>query len=176
MKKDYKIGMVVGLVAIVVIGAWFGLKGRSSPRTGYAQGQPPLGSQGPNQIGPGYALGQGQWPPGGQPTGATSPLAGTPGVRPDPNRVTDRTLAGGPWQPGTTPGPSLPQGQPVQAVTPPPTTPTRTHTVLEGESLSDISDRYYGTPNRWDKIVRANQSTIKDPDRIYPGMKLVIPE
>ena len=169
MKKDYKIGMVVGLVAIVVVGAWFGLKGRSSPRAGYAQGESPL-SQGPNQIGPGYTLGP------GQPTAATSPLAASPSVRPDPNRVTDRTLAGGPWQPGTPSGPSSPQGQPVQAVTPPPATPTRTHVVLEGETLSDISDRYYGTPNRWDKIVRANQSTLKDPDRIYPGMKLVIPD
>jgi nucleoid-associated protein YgaU len=54
--------------------------------------------------------------------------------------------------------------------------PVRTHTVREGESLSDIADKYYGSSDKWPKIYRANRSTIKDPDRIQPGMKLTIPE
>lgn len=75
------------------------------------------------------------------------------------------------------PEPNLQQSQ-VQPVAPPvpPPRPPRVHTVREGETLSDISERYYGTPNRWERIYRANQSIIRDPDRIHPGMRLIIPD
>jgi nucleoid-associated protein YgaU len=52
---------------------------------------------------------------------------------------------------------------------------TRFHIVRKEETLSTISQQYYGTPNNWKKILDANK-TIKDPNRIQPGTKLTIPD
>lgn len=51
----------------------------------------------------------------------------------------------------------------------------RFHIVLQDENLSEISSIYYGSPNQWQKIVDANPDLIKNPNRIKPGIKLVIP-
>jgi nucleoid-associated protein YgaU len=55
-------------------------------------------------------------------------------------------------------------------------TTTRFHIVQKDETLSSISQQYYGTSNRWQKILQANQQTIKDANKIRPGTKLIIPE
>lgn len=52
----------------------------------------------------------------------------------------------------------------------------RFHVVREDETLSAISQQYYGSPNNWQKIFQANRSHLKDPDRIMPGTKLIIPD
>ncbi len=52
----------------------------------------------------------------------------------------------------------------------------RIHTVLEGETLTHISNLYYGSSAYWQRIAEANSRTITDPDRLAPGMRLVIPE
>lgn len=51
----------------------------------------------------------------------------------------------------------------------------RYHTVLKGETLSSISRKYYGTPNHWQLIYKANTSIISNPDVITPGQRLLIP-
>ncbi len=53
---------------------------------------------------------------------------------------------------------------------------TRFHIVRKGETLSAIAQQYYGSSDRWRKIVTANQKAIKDPNRISPGTKLTIPD
>ena len=53
---------------------------------------------------------------------------------------------------------------------------TRFHIVREGETLSDISYKYYGSSNRWPKILNANRNAIKDANKLRPGTKLIIPE
>lgn len=50
----------------------------------------------------------------------------------------------------------------------------RFHIVGKNETLSEISNYYYHSPNQWRKIVDANPE-IQDPNRIKPGMKLIIP-
>lgn len=55
-------------------------------------------------------------------------------------------------------------------------TTTRFHIVQKDETLSSISQQYYGTASRWQKILAANEQTIKDANRIRPGTKLIIPE
>ena len=50
------------------------------------------------------------------------------------------------------------------------------HVVREGETLSDISYRYYGSAGKWRKILDANRGVIKDANRLKPGTKLIIPE
>ncbi len=55
-------------------------------------------------------------------------------------------------------------------------TTTRFHIVQKDETLSAISQQYYGTANQWRKILEANEQNIKDANRIRPGTKLIIPE
>jgi nucleoid-associated protein YgaU len=50
------------------------------------------------------------------------------------------------------------------------------HIVRTGETLSDISYKYYGSSNKWQKILDANRSQIKDANRLRPGTELIIPE
>jgi nucleoid-associated protein YgaU len=50
------------------------------------------------------------------------------------------------------------------------------HIVQKGDTLSAISEKYYGTARYWQKILAANDAVLKDPDRLVPGTRLVIPE
>jgi len=83
------------------------------------------------------------------------------------------------------PGPQPPPAQPVQPPAPkvetPPTPPAppapklrHTHVVQPGESLSSISRKYYGTPDRYGKIAAANN--LRGRDLIRVGQVLVIPD
>jgi nucleoid-associated protein YgaU len=51
------------------------------------------------------------------------------------------------------------------------------HTVMQGQTLSDISKIYYNTPYGWKKIYEANKEQLpQGPDTIRAGMRLVIPQ
>ena len=50
------------------------------------------------------------------------------------------------------------------------------HTIREGETLSGISREYYGSENKWKKILAANRNVIRDANKLRPGTKLIIPE
>ena len=50
------------------------------------------------------------------------------------------------------------------------------HTNREGETLSGISREYYGSENKWQKILNANRNVIRDANKLRPGTKLIIPE
>jgi nucleoid-associated protein YgaU len=52
----------------------------------------------------------------------------------------------------------------------------RTYTVVRGDSLSKIAKQLYGDAKKWHQIHEANKDTIKNPDLIYPGQVLTIPE
>jgi len=52
----------------------------------------------------------------------------------------------------------------------------RFHIVGRGETLSGISAKYYGSANKWQKILDANRSRLKDANKLKPGTKLIIPE
>jgi TPR repeat protein/nucleoid-associated protein YgaU len=51
----------------------------------------------------------------------------------------------------------------------------RFHTVAEGDSLSRISMRYYGTANRWQEIFQANRDVLQGNSALRIGMQLRIP-
>jgi nucleoid-associated protein YgaU len=51
----------------------------------------------------------------------------------------------------------------------------KTYTVVAGDSLSKIAKREYGNANDWHRIYEANRHIIKNPDLIYPGQELIIP-
>jgi nucleoid-associated protein YgaU len=49
----------------------------------------------------------------------------------------------------------------------------QTYTVEPGDNLSKISKRFYGDPNKYATIVKANK--LDDPDKIKAGQQLIIP-
>ena len=51
----------------------------------------------------------------------------------------------------------------------------RTHVVQEGDSLTRISVRYYGTANRWQEIYEANREILQGENALRPGQRLKIP-
>ena len=46
----------------------------------------------------------------------------------------------------------------------------------KGDSLSKIAKHVYGDAGKWKTIFEANGDQLKDPDKIYPGQVLTIPD
>jgi nucleoid-associated protein YgaU len=51
----------------------------------------------------------------------------------------------------------------------------QTYTVKAGDSLSKISQQYYGNAHEYMRIFNANRDKLSDPNKIQPGMELTIP-
>lgn len=49
------------------------------------------------------------------------------------------------------------------------------HEVIKGDTLWDISKNYLNDPFKWKEIYEINKDKIKDPHRIYPKQKFLIP-
>ncbi|MGQ0849527.1 MAG: peptidoglycan-binding protein LysM [Actinomycetota bacterium] len=49
------------------------------------------------------------------------------------------------------------------------------YTVIKGDTLSEIAQRFYGDPMKYPTIFEANRPQLEDPDKIYPGQVLRIP-
>jgi LysM repeat protein len=52
---------------------------------------------------------------------------------------------------------------------------SRTYTVRSGDTLSEIAAKLYGNPAHWTWIYAANRAKIHNPNSIYVGEKLTIP-
>lgn len=63
---------------------------------------------------------------------------------------------------------SAPEGETSQSAS-----STTTYTVQSGDTLSRIGQKYGVS---WQKIFEANRSLLDDPDKIYPGQELQIPQ
>lgn len=50
------------------------------------------------------------------------------------------------------------------------------HVVQGGDTLSKIAKRHLDDAGRYMEIFNANKDQLKDPDKIFPGQKLVIPK
>lgn len=79
-------------------------------------------------------------------------------------RASDPAVAIGPVTGGTKPAPG-----------PPAPAPPRTYTVVKGDCLWKIAQRFYGKGTLWPRLFDANRSKIKDPHWIYPGQVFVVP-
>lgn len=51
----------------------------------------------------------------------------------------------------------------------------RSYTVVSGDCLWNIAQRFYGNGVLWPRIFDANRDKIKNPDLIYPGQVFTIP-
>jgi 5'-nucleotidase / UDP-sugar diphosphatase len=49
------------------------------------------------------------------------------------------------------------------------------YTVRSGDTLSKLSERFYNSTYKWQKIYEANRDTVKNPNYIYIGQTLIIP-
>jgi LysM domain len=67
---------------------------------------------------------------------------------------------------------------PSPAPSPPPPGPApaaKSHTVVHGDTLSNIAQKYYGNSALWTKIYAANKAVIgSNPNLLKPGQKLII--
>lgn len=53
---------------------------------------------------------------------------------------------------------------------------SRFYQVKPGDTLSKIAKELYGDANQYPQIFEANRPMLKDPDEIYPGQMLRIPQ
>ena len=79
----------------------------------------------------------------------------------------DITVSPGVPTSGAAPGQGGPTGTP--------TSPMSAYTVQPGDTLSKISQQFYGSPNQYNRIFEANRDQLSDPDKIRPGQVLRIP-
>ncbi|MFH1901064.1 MAG: LysM peptidoglycan-binding domain-containing protein [Candidatus Omnitrophota bacterium] len=49
------------------------------------------------------------------------------------------------------------------------------YTVQKNDTLQKISRKFYGTTKKWKMLYEKNKNTLKSPDKVYPGMKIIIP-
>ena len=150
MQKDLKIGMILGLVLVTVAMLWLFVGPGISPRAKV----PNLGSN-----------------------RETTPLPEIPGSRKISETDTEENN-----QLSATDNQSqvlgTPNGEPEwkkhwQAEK---IKPQRFHIIQEGETLSEISRKYYDSARKWQKILEANRDLIDDVSKLKPGTKLIIPE
>ena len=50
-----------------------------------------------------------------------------------------------------------------------------TYTIEKGDTLSKIAQERYGRAGAWREIFEANRDVIEDPDRIFPGQVIKLP-
>jgi NitT/TauT family transport system substrate-binding protein len=75
--------------------------------------------------------------------------------------------------------PAVEKTQPMLASTTKPVKPAnpvdQQYVVKVGDTLSKLAERFYNSTSKWEKIFEANRESLKNPNYIYIGMKLVIP-
>lgn len=160
MRKDYRIGLVAGSILAGVALFWVATRPGLSPL-------PPVPSAQDNdrnqpEIGPLAAL-----PDTGSASKANKPAQQAQALEPKTqDKPAGQPLAANP--PISVPEPPRPEKtEPVPA--------PRFHLVRPGETLSGIAQQYYDSKESWRKILAANEKTLKDANKLAPGMKLVIP-
>lgn len=173
MPRDFKIGMMVGLIMVVGIIIWLSTRDSLSLQARRAQKHQALlhrqTQSNTNEASP--------------VPGAATHRAEASGVQQDGAPLPDVSAQSppSPEPTGTSATPS-----PAAAVSSqrndalererPKIKTTKFHIVRSGDTLSGISQQYYGTVREIKKIVDANPKVLKNPHRILPGMKLTIPD
>jgi nucleoid-associated protein YgaU len=84
-------------------------------------------------------------------------------------------VIGGGFSGGASSAPAAPAAPRPLASSPPVVPAPRIHTVVEGDSLTRISVRYYGTGARWQDIYEANREVLRGENSLRPGQRLRIP-
>lgn len=88
----------------------------------------------------------------------------------------DRTKPEVTGVPPPRPAPPAPRAQADGDSSPSDAASTYTYLVVKGDSLSTIASGQYGDAQKWRRIYEANRDLIDDPNLIYAGQQLRIPE
>jgi nucleoid-associated protein YgaU len=176
MQKDLKIGLAVGLGLAAAAVLWVATRPSMSPQARI------------QQLHEGDALrqtGAEQKPPATRPSRESEqPPVSVIARSPEPNSAAGQAGALSP-PPAETPAEKIQTAVEGQQETPSDSTiheqtekiqTERFHIVRKGETLSKISLTYYGSAGKWQKIFEANKQTLKDPNKLAPGTKLIIPD
>ena len=157
MQKDFKVGMMVGMVALLAAVVWLSTR-------------QDLGTQARLERTHGQLLAR------QRPDHSASPAT----VPSEPN-----DNAGAPPAQETQPdAPERPSAPPSQELSPLRNTPVETrqkiktnrlHIVRPGETLSGIARDYLGSSRHWPRLLEINRQVLTHPDKIRPGMKIVVP-
>ncbi len=173
MPKDFKIGMLVGLIMVVGIIAWLSTRDSISLETRRAQKhRVQLQKQTKNKTDH-AALAQRT---SADSSGAVGPFhnmspAQLSSARSDPSA--DPAIPATAGQSGAQ---TLSQDSSRPEVERQRIKTTNFHIVRSGETLQGISQQHYDTTQNWKNILDANPDVVKNPNKIRPGMKLTIPD
>ena len=72
--------------------------------------------------------------------------------------------------------PAVKAETPVAAAMPPDPTNSTVYVVKSGDTLGAIAQKTYGQASYSNVIFKANSDILKSPDKLRPGMKLIIPK
>jgi nucleoid-associated protein YgaU len=97
-------------------------------------------------------------------------------------QLRNRLALSAPGPGGLKPAPTRPGAaetlvpEPVAAPAPAPAAPeAKTYVVAEGDTLTKISRKFYGTSNRWPDILQANHGVLKNEKSLVVGSTIKIP-
>ncbi len=71
---------------------------------------------------------------------------------------------------------AAPTSAPIPTPSPSVAPQERVHTVVSGDTLTSIAQKYYGDASKYAKIYEANKDTLPDPNSLKVGQKLKVPE
>jgi len=175
MQKDFKIGLIVGVVFIMCVIFWLATRDSVSPEARlaesfnrYQQGSEP--PENTTQAAVGRMTERHLDTP---PVTRAAPQPQAAATIPDVNQLPPR------WRPQDANPQTSASASALEKA--PSATPrekiktNRFHIVQPGQTLSEIAQKYYGSALQWPRIYKANRQ-LKDPDLIRPGMRLTIPE
>ena len=145
MPKDFKIGMTLGMVLVIIATLWLATRPGLNPQARTLNSQNitslPETSSAPNNLSTIEAIPQ---------SAENNQLS----IINNRSKQPDLTV--------------YEQTQKIKT--------QRFHIVRKGETLSAISAKYYGSASKWQRILDANRSQVKNANRLTPGTKLIIPE
>ena len=177
MQKDFKIGLVFGAVCLLGLLAWLAtnksLSSKARTESLFNQSQqsqtPPTSPVNTVPASNEKPLVSGSLAPDAG-TGSTITQKEPPTTEPLPEPAPVVPVFS-----GREPNLNAPEDPATEPLGPKITT-NRFHIVRKGETLSGISQELYGTSKRWPNILKANQDRLDAPEKIRPGMLLIIPD
>jgi len=185
MGKDFRVGLITGVVLAGAGLIWVATRPSLSLRARLPQASHASEGTRPTAQSPLPWENGGDSSEANRPqTVAQEPLGTQDGAQPvvnsgpqSPAPVAPTEAPPAPVVAGIVPSPTAGAAQPDLTVyeTSEPIKTTRFHIVRKGESLSTIAQQYLGSASKWRDIVAANAKTIKDPNKIASGTKLIIP-
>ncbi len=172
MQKDFKIGLVFGAVCLLGLLVWLAtnksLSSKARTESLFKKSQ-----QGQTRPDP---------PVKAVPASTEKPLVSDP-LPPDtgtqketsaPQPLLERVPVA-PVFVGREPNLNAPEDPATEPLGPKIKT-NRFHIVRKGDTLSGISQKLYGTSKRWPNILQANRDRLDAPEKLRPGMLLIIPD